>query len=204
MPGTKKSSSSADLWDDIDWSDTPRRRRASTEQDLTPESWITRGRADVSEARRSRGELGRWRDPVAATEAVAQREAERNAPQLVAEFDWDSADAHAIEDRIWGITAPDSLVEQTGGLLPALAGATTGSDEAVWGPRPRLQQEEPGGRRTVVITGRVADRYAAPRSGRSESRLPARLKDFSFGDRMAAWAVGLGLILLLVATLSGH
>ncbi|MBO0768742.1 MAG: hypothetical protein J2O48_08685 [Solirubrobacterales bacterium] len=152
---------------------------------------------------------------MAATEAVAKREAEQNGPQLVAEFDWDSADAHAIEDRIWGITAPESksltsvMAEQPGGFLPALAGTgatlSSAADESVWGPRPSLQREEPGGRRTVVITGRVADRYAAPRSGRTtQNALPARLKDFSFGDRMAAWAVGLGLILLLVATLSGH
>ena len=57
------------------------------------------------------------------------------------------------------------------------------------------------GRRTVVVTGNPGRSLTAPRrrpSATVDQRLGAR------PDRIAAWAFGLGLLLILIATLSAH
>ncbi len=74
-------------------------------------------------------------------------------------------------------------------------------EEAIWGPRPKLMADEPGGRRTVVITGHVADRHLAPRSSGRDS-LPMHARHGFAADRTAMWAVLLCVILLLVAVTS--
>ena len=58
-------------------------------------------------------------------------------------------------------------------------------------------------RRTVVIRGRGAERYPAPRRG-SESRLRPHERSGFKPDRVAMWAVLLGLALLLGAVTSAH
>jgi hypothetical protein len=63
----------------------------------------------------------------------------------------------------------------------------------------------PPARRTVTITGRGADRNLWPTE--ATRRRPARLPHERAGfkpDRVAMWAVFLGVLLVLVAALSGH
>ncbi len=79
--------------------------------------------------------------------------------------------------------------------------AGEGDEEAIWGPRPKLMADEPGGRRTVVITGRVADRHIAPRAS-ARGSLPVHARHGFAADRTAMWAVLLCVILLLVALTS--
>jgi hypothetical protein len=59
-------------------------------------------------------------------------------------------------------------------------------------------------RRTVTITGHGADRVIAP--GREVRRAPRRRADADVfrGDRIAMWAVLLGLLLAFAAATSGH
>jgi hypothetical protein len=73
--------------------------------------------------------------------------------------------------------------------------------EEIWGPRPRLHASDPGGRRTVVITGRVADRHIAPRAG-TRDHLPGHARYGFQADRTAMWAVLLCVIVLLCAITS--
>jgi hypothetical protein len=62
--------------------------------------------------------------------------------------------------------------------------------------------ETSGGRRTVVITGRGSERYRPPVSRRPAPSVHDRV---GFNpDRMALWAVLLGIVLLLVAAMSSH
>ena len=65
---------------------------------------------------------------------------------------------------------------------------------------------EETGRRTVVIKGRGAERNLPWESGiapRRSSRLPHHRTTFK-PDRVAMWAVFLGLLLVLVAAMSAH
>lgn len=83
---------------------------------------------------------------------------------------------------------------------PAVIDVEALDDEQIWGPRPRLMAAEPGGRRTVVITGRMADRHMTART-RSRGRSLHARHGFA-ADRTAMWAVLLCVILLLVALTS--
>jgi hypothetical protein len=58
-------------------------------------------------------------------------------------------------------------------------------------------------RRTVVITGRGAERYVAPRRSHDAS-MRRHERDGFRPDRVAMWAVLLGLVLLLAAATSSH
>jgi hypothetical protein len=60
-----------------------------------------------------------------------------------------------------------------------------------------------GQRRTIVITGRPAERQLPRRRG-WEASLPLHERSGFKPDRVALWAVLLGLILLLVAAASSH
>jgi hypothetical protein len=65
---------------------------------------------------------------------------------------------------------------------------------------PRFEPS-PSGRRTVVVTGHPEFRLSSSR------RRPAPTVDQRIGprpDRIAGWAFGLGLLLILIAILSGH
>ncbi|HEX4561410.1 MAG TPA: hypothetical protein VH113_06210 [Gemmatimonadales bacterium] len=65
--------------------------------------------------------------------------------------------------------------------------------------------EVPPARRTVTITGRGAERHLWPTeaSRRRPARMPHQRAGFK-PDRVAMWAVFLGLLLVLVAAMSGH
>jgi hypothetical protein len=69
----------------------------------------------------------------------------------------------------------------------------------VWGDRLATS----GQRRTIVITGRPAERQLPRRRG-WEASLPLHERAGFKPDRVALWAVLLGLILLLVAAASSH
>jgi len=82
------------------------------------------------------------------------------------------------------------------------------SSAAALADRYGFRYEEPAAgvpaRRTVTITGRGADRVVAP--GREVRRAPRRrAEEVVFrGDRIAMWAVLLGLLLAIAAATSGH
>ncbi len=75
-------------------------------------------------------------------------------------------------------------------------------------PRPPAAERPPqppatGARRTVVITGRGAERAVPRRRSYSSSLRPYERAGFK-PDRVAMWAVLLGIALLLVAVASAH
>ena len=100
--------------------------------------------------------------------------------------------AFAAEIEAQSVREPEPVLEYAG---------LVDDEEQVWGPRPKLLATEDGGRRTVVITGRVADRYAAPRAGARDS-VPGYARQGFAADRTAMWAVLLCVIVLLVAITS--
>ena len=69
---------------------------------------------------------------------------------------------------------------------------------------------EPGTRRTVVIRGQVVERYSPRREPAHAARTAARQRargsqrTSSRPDRIAMWAVLLGVLLLLAAATSSH
>jgi hypothetical protein len=69
----------------------------------------------------------------------------------------------------------------------------------IWGVRPRTSE----GRRTIVITGRGDERQLPRRRG-WEGSLPLHERSGFKPDRVAMWAVLLGVMLLLVAAASSH
>ncbi len=82
--------------------------------------------------------------------------------------------------------------------------ARAGQNGAVRSERPRAT--DAGGRRTVTITGRGAERYN-PRLEPGARTRPQRRRHEREGfrpDRTALWAVVLGVALLLLATTTSH
>ena len=70
----------------------------------------------------------------------------------------------------------------------------------IWEERP----SRPGERRTIVITGRGTERSLPSRQRGWEATLPLHERSGFKPDRVALWAVLLGVILLLVAAASSH
>jgi hypothetical protein len=78
--------------------------------------------------------------------------------------------------------------------------ASDRATDNIWEQRPSAT----GPRRTVLITGRGAE-YGRSSSRRGwEASLPAHERSGFKPDRLALWAVLLGILLLLVATTSSH
>jgi hypothetical protein len=71
--------------------------------------------------------------------------------------------------------------------------------------QPALGIDEPPARRTITITGRGAERnlWAAGAGRRRSARRPHERAGFK-PDRVAMWAVFLGLLLIFVAAASAH
>jgi hypothetical protein len=64
-----------------------------------------------------------------------------------------------------------------------------------------------GNRRTVVIRGQVADRYSPRRTPEQRARAASRARrqaSRARPDRIAMWAVLLGIVLLVAAATSSH
>jgi hypothetical protein len=160
------------IMDDISWSEpAPRGRRASSGLDA-PE-WMQQPEARVPPARRA---------PVRYEEPAQGYRVDEYLDDDLGETvgRWQAE-----------LSEEPALIEYAGEL----------DEEAVWGPRPRLMAEEPGGRRTIVITGRVADRHIAPRAS-ARGGTPVHARGGFAADRTAMWAVLLCVILLLVALTS--
>lgn len=106
------------------------------------------------------------------------------------------------------------LVASDGEMTRAAAGSGRGvvradqSPTAARGPAQRsaslaVSGNGVPGRRTVVIRGQVADRYAPRRRPQRSGGAPARY--YRPGpDRVAKWAVLLGFLLVVVALASAH
>jgi hypothetical protein len=163
--------------EDITWSDAPRRRRR-VESDA---AWPQR-RVSGPVSRQQRGddaprERERERERIA--EPVAEQQAAWDEAleslQSSGERDWHSAKVELI-----GEASAENEVE-----LEQLA----------------LAAPE---RRTVVITGRPVERYQPVRRSSHGSHLPAHARAGFKPDRVAMWAVALGILLLLVAAGSAH
>jgi hypothetical protein len=73
---------------------------------------------------------------------------------------------------------------------------------------PRYAAAQQAGRRTVVITGRPGpahyERRSAVAAVRPRRRSPAAARIAGRPDRLALWAVGLGLLLALLAATTAH
>jgi hypothetical protein len=70
------------------------------------------------------------------------------------------------------------------------------------GPRGNASVTHLPTRRTIVIRGQVADRYAPPRRSRRSGAVSGYYGPRP--DRAAKWAVLLGLLLVVVALVSAH
>jgi hypothetical protein len=134
-----------------------------------------RGQDELDEYIRSRRERG-------ASRAERRNPAERSRARALLQTDF-----------AWSERAPEPVAERTQTRGPAPEELRT----------LREQDDEPSGRRTVVITGRGADRYVAPRRG-YDSRLRPHERSGFKPDRVALWAVLLGIALVLGAATSSH
>ena len=63
---------------------------------------------------------------------------------------------------------------------------------------------EQASRRTVVIRGQVVERYSPRRAPARRPRPTRQTRVSSRPDRIALWAVLLGIVLVLVAATSSH
>ncbi|HET9075071.1 MAG TPA: hypothetical protein VFN48_10860 [Solirubrobacteraceae bacterium] len=183
MPGSSHRSGRVVIMDDVSWSEpTPRKRRVLESE-------------PQSRAIRPDRILGRESDArvIHVTDRAWAREADREAALsrgVTVEVDFEAIDGL---ERSWrGAPAPEPELIELEELPDAL------DEERIWGPRPRLHADEPGGRRTVVITGHVTDRQLHPRTRSTALDRGRGLQ----ADRTAMWAVLLCVILLLVAITS--
>ncbi len=87
---------------------------------------------------------------------------------------------------------------------PAPARAPRSYDDPLAPARTRAPRsyDDPPARRTVTIRGQVADRYSP--ASRRRPDVPRHERPGFRPDRVAMWAVLLGLILVLVAATSAH
>jgi hypothetical protein len=198
MSGRDNRSARVVIMDDISWSEpTPRSRRGAA--DLDPPEWMQQSEPRFPSHDERHEQAAFERDQVS-EDLPRQRGGSRRRLEI-----------ERYEQPVSGYVVDESLDEDLGALVsrwqselaapPVDASVNARDDEQIWGPRPRLMAEQPGGRRTVVITGRGADRHVAPRSSaRGGVRTHAR-HGFA-ADRTAMWAVLLCVILLLVALTS--
>ncbi len=100
-------------------------------------------------------------------------------------------------ERNRGAVRPESPRPSAAGSLEPPRASLAASLEP-----PRASATVPA-RRTVTIHGRPADRYQPVPSSRRRQPPPHRRAGFQ-PDRVAMWAVFLGLVLLLVAATSSH
>jgi hypothetical protein len=116
--------------------------------------------------------------PAAAGAPMARRPGREPAPASATDFDIERDEAPDVVAHMQAVAAVPEALE--------------------------LPERAANGRRTVVIRGQVADRQR-PYTSTAQRHRPARRPSERVGhrpDRVAMWAVGLGLLLVLVAILS--
>jgi hypothetical protein len=116
--------------------------------------------------------------PAAAGAPMARRPGREPAPASATDFDIEPDEAPDVVAHMQAVAAVPEALE--------------------------LPERAANGRRTVVIRGQVADRQR-PYTSTAQRHRPARRPSERVGhrpDRVAMWAVGLGLLLVLVAILS--
>jgi hypothetical protein len=117
-----------------------------------------------------------------------------------------TSDAIRIEDEVWQeafATRVPSSRRSTPSNRRSTPAGVAGAAPAV---RPVQAAATVTERRTVTIRGRGAERNL-PWPGESPRRRPARAAYERHGfkpDRMAMWAMVLGLLLVLIAVISAH
>ena len=97
-------------------------------------------------------------------------------------------------------TVPAPVAVSSPALDPAELTAGVQFDEPAW-----AGAKDPAGRRTVTITGRPGRSGVEARPPATARRRPARTVDERIGgrpDRVAGWAFGMGLVLIVVAAVS--
>jgi hypothetical protein len=126
-----------------------------------------------------------------------------------------TSDAIRIEDEVWeeafATRVPSSRRSMTTSPPRSMAtGVVRDQDDAVERPvRAAPAPTDPAplpARRTVTIKGRGAERHL-PWPGEAPRRRPPRAAYERHGfkpDRMAMWAMVLGLLLVLIAVISAH
>jgi hypothetical protein len=170
--------------DDISWSTVPRRPRRIS----GPVSGDPRGR-ERRDARDRRDE----RDERAAWEAWDERDP--YAEELDAQpYGRSEREVTDVSDELHRWVAEGAATGELGSADPAVAAEWT----------PSSYGSSNGERRTVVITGRGADRYLPVRRGGYESSLRRHERSTFRPDRVAMWAVLLGVLLVLIAATSSH
>jgi hypothetical protein len=127
---------------------------------------------------------------VAADRAAAEREAARRA----AAAERAAAIARVEAEREYEY---DDFPPEPGLAVPPEAGLAVRSGLAALGAA------QAPARRSVTISGRPAERYIVPSASRRTQRRPHERPGFQ-PDRVAMWAVLLGVVLILVAATSSH
>jgi hypothetical protein len=139
------------------------------------------------ERARARALLGadfHWSDPASSAGSAGSAErTERAAPEL--------APAHPLSTPAYARPPVESEHPVASDYAEPVASDYDERDAAA------------AGRRTIVITGRGSERYVAPRRG-YDARVRAHERSGFKPDRVAMWAVLLGLALLLGAATSSH
>ena len=168
--------------EDFSWSEPPSRRRRPTESAAKPE--------------RKRRIEPEYEAPYELESAAVAEQGYAPAPTYEREPASESRPRYADErtHALQGIDVERELDVAWGGRLSASAVDTY---EVV----PSLQMGDtaltPPGRRTVVITGRGADRFPVGARRHAEAGLAFHERSGFSPDRMAMWAVLMGIALLL-------
>jgi hypothetical protein len=179
------------------WSEAPRRSRARRPAgplvveagpgpaEADPEAaWTGRLLADSSSESPPRG--------TGLTEVPAPVRANYDVPR-----DLPATPSSKVLARAW-----DDAVEARAGVIEAVA-AERGGSPAPASPVAEAMVPQTQ-RRTIVITGHGADRRLASRPRGYDARVARHERSSFKPDRMAMWAVLLGLALLLAAATSSH
>lgn len=174
------------VWDDAFQTRVPSRRRRIIDRD------VTRVDRDVTNVDRDATVVDR--DVIHVDPDLAHREMRQ-----AADSSWMADWSLSGELSDWLAPSPEDAAS-----FPRPT-ATTAIPVAAHAPQ-MSSPDTPPARRTVKIQGRGAERDL-PWSGQTARRRPSRAIHERAGfrpDRLAMWAVFLGLLLVLVAALSGH
>jgi hypothetical protein len=180
--------------DDFSWSEPPSRRRRTTESAAKPErkrrvepEYEVQYEPEPTRVAEQAYRPGRAYEPepTYAREPVREREPDREPRPRYADEQADGLGRIDVErelDVAWGGRLSASAVD-TYEVVPSLHVGDTALT--------------PPGRRTIVITGRGADRFPVGSRRGAEAGLAFHERSGFNPDRMAMWAVLMGIALLL-------